>query len=41
MKTWQRSKHRQHDDLVFATRKGGPLERRNLLHHIKAKAKLL
>jgi len=29
------SKHRQPDDLVFCTRKGGPLERRNLLRHIK------
>ena len=32
---WNASKHRQPDDLVFCTRKGGPLERRNLLRHIK------
>jgi site-specific recombinase XerD len=32
------SKRRQRDDLVFATRKGGPLGRRNLLRHIKAAA---
>jgi integrase len=35
---WYASKHRQADDLVFPTRKGGPLERRNLLRHIKAAA---
>src|SRR5215469_9213827 len=35
---WYASKHRQADDLVFSTRKGGPLERRNLLRHIKAAA---
>jgi integrase len=35
---WNTSKHRQPDDLVFSTRKGGPLERRNLLRHIKAAA---
>ena len=32
------SKHRQPDDLVFCTRKGGALERRNLLRHIKIAA---
>jgi len=31
---WNASKHRQRDDLVFGTRKGGPLGRRNLLRHI-------
>ena len=35
---WNASKHRQPDDLVFSTRKGGPLGRRNLLRHIKAAA---
>lgn len=35
---WNASKHRQPDDLVFATRKGGPLGRRNLLRHIKPAA---
>lgn len=35
---WNASKHRQRDDLVFGTRKGGPLGRRNLLRHIKAAA---
>jgi integrase len=29
------SKHRQPDDLVFSTRKGGPLGRHHLLRHIK------
>jgi len=32
---WNASKHRNRDDLVFSTRKGGPLGRRNLLRHIK------
>jgi len=35
---WNASKHRKPDDLVFSTRKGGPLGRRNLLRHIKAAA---
>jgi integrase len=35
---WNASKHRQPDDLVFLTRKGGPLGRRNLLRHIKTAA---
>jgi len=35
---WNASKHRQADDLVFSTRKGGTLGRRNLLRHIKAAA---
>jgi integrase len=35
---WNASKHRRPDDLVFSTRKGGPLGRRNLLRHIKAAA---
>lgn len=33
---WNASKHRGPDDLVFSTRKGGVLGRRNLLRHIKA-----
>ena len=33
---WNTSKHREPDDLVFCTRKGGLLGRRNLLRHIKA-----
>jgi integrase len=38
---WNASQHRQPDDLVFSTRKGGVLGRRNLLRHIKiAAAKL-
>jgi integrase len=36
--TWDASKRRQTDDLVFCTRKGGPLGRRNLLRHLKAAA---
>jgi len=35
---WNASKHRQRDDLMFGTRKGGPMGRRNLLRHIKAAA---
>lgn len=35
---WQASKHRQPGDLVFSTRKGDPLGRRNLLRHIKTAA---
>ena len=35
---WNASKHRNPDDLVFSTRKGGVLGRRNLLRHIKAAA---
>lgn len=35
---WNASKHRSPDDLVFSTRKGGPLGRRNLLRHIKVAA---
>ena len=31
-------KHRTPDDLVFCTRKGGPLGKRNLLRHIKVAA---
>lgn len=38
---WKASKHRQPDDLVFSTREGGTLERRNLLRHIKAAARQL
>jgi integrase len=38
---WLKSKHRGPDDLVFCTRKGGPIERRNLLRHIKQTAKAL
>jgi integrase len=29
--TWQRSKYRKPEDLVFANRRGGPVHRRNLL----------
>ena len=35
---WNASKHKRPDDLVFCTRKGGALGRRNLLRHIKAAA---
>ena len=35
---WNASKHRSPDDLVFSTRKGGVLGRRNLLRHIKVAA---
>ena len=38
---WSKSKHRSAEDLVFCTRDGKPLERRNLLRHIKAAAKKL
>ena len=38
IRRWNASKHRQVDDLVFSTRKGGPLGRRNLLRHVKAAA---
>jgi integrase len=38
---WHASKHRNPDDLVFSTRKGGALGRRNLLRHIKATASRL
>jgi integrase len=33
---WRASKHKGPNDLVFCTRKGGALGRRNLLRHIKA-----
>lgn len=35
---WNRSKFHQPDDLVFCTRDGKPLERRNLLRHLKKAA---
>jgi hypothetical protein len=35
------SKHRKPDDLVFCTRKGSTLGRRNLLRHIKVAASKL
>jgi integrase len=35
---WNASQHKQADDLVFCTRKGGVLGRRNLLRHIKIAA---
>jgi len=41
MARWNASKHRQPDDLVFSTRRGGPLGRRNLLRHVKAAARQL
>ena len=36
---WKKSKHRQPDDFVFATREGTPTERRNVLRHLKQVAK--
>jgi len=38
---WKASKHRLQDDLVFCTRKGRVLGRRNLLRHIKVGANQL
>jgi integrase len=38
---WNASKHRETNDLVFCTRKGGALGWRNLLRHIKAAASQL
>ena len=38
---WNASKRRKPDDLVFSTRKGDALGRRNLLRHIKIAAKKL
>jgi len=35
---WRATEHRDGNDLVFCTRKGGVLERRNLLRHIKVAA---
>jgi integrase len=37
-RTWNRSKFHQPDDLGFCTRDGKPLERRNLLRHLKKAA---
>jgi site-specific recombinase XerD len=37
-RAWNRSKFHQPDDLVFCTRDGKPLERRNLLRHLKKAA---
>src|SRR5439155_23101025 len=40
--TWQRSKYRKPDDLVFTNAKGGPVNRRNLLRrHLKPTIKKL
>jgi integrase len=40
--TWQRSKYRKPDDLVFTNAKGGPVNRRNLLRrHLKPTVKKL
>jgi integrase len=40
--TWQKSKHRKPDDLVFTNAKGGPVNRRNLLRrHLKPTVKKL
>ena len=40
--TWQRSKYRKPDDLVFTNAKGGPVNRRNLLRrHLKPAVKKL
>lgn len=41
IRRWNASKHRNPDDLVFSTRRGGALGRRNLLRHIKAAASKL
>ncbi len=41
IRRWNASKHRNPDDLVFSTRRGGVLGRRNLLRHIKAAASKL
>jgi len=38
---WNKSKHRDPSDFVFATRTGTPTERRNVLRHLKAVAKEL
>ena len=38
-RAWKHSKFHQPDDLVFCTRDGKPLERRNLLRHLKKAAK--
>ena len=35
VRTWKASKFHKPDDLVFCTRKGGLVERRNLLRHLK------
>jgi integrase len=40
-RAWNHSKFHQPDDLVFCTRDGKPLERRNLLRHLKKAAKNL
>lgn len=37
----EKNKHRESKDFVFATRNGTPLERRNVLRHLKAAAKAL
>jgi integrase len=40
--TWQRSKYRKPDDLVFTNADGGPVNRRNLLRrHLKPAVKKL
>jgi integrase len=40
--TWQRSKYRKPDDLVFTNKEGGPVNRRNLLRrHLKPTVKKL
>jgi hypothetical protein len=36
---WKKSKHRQPDDFVFATREGTPTKRRSVLRHLKQVAK--
>jgi integrase len=38
-RAWNHSKFHQPDDLVFCTRDGKPLERRNLLRHLKKAAR--
>lgn len=38
---WNKTKHREAGDFVFATRNGTPTERRNVLRHLKVAAKAL
>jgi integrase len=35
-RAWERAKFRRPEDFVFSTRNGTPLERRNVLRHVKA-----
>jgi len=38
-RAWERTKFRKPEDFVFSTRNGTPLERRNVLRHLKTAAK--